>query len=117
MKTFCWVMVLVFVLGAGLTAVSCGDDDDDDDNDDTTEDDNATNGNNNVACNVQSMCDWAVDCGFNPTVADCLDDYDAFADDCADSAGDLSCECACMNQYADCSAAGDCAAECVQTYC
>lgn len=106
-----FVCVMGFVAGAAV--IGCSGDDDDDD--DSAGDDDATDDDAAAGCTQQTLCEYAVGCGYLGSVEQCVSD----AEDCVDLAGETECSCACLNAgYDACSdEAYQCGAACVEAHC
>lgn len=107
-----WTIVLAAACVAPV-ALGCSGDDDDDSGDDTTDDD--VSDDDGGACTQQTLCDYAVQCGYYDSADQCMSDANG---DCADLAAQTECSCACLDASNECdSGSFECGAACVEAHC
>ncbi len=115
MNTPLLFMVFACVTLIALAAIAIGCAGDDDDSDSGDDDDDATGDDDAATCTQQTLCEYAVECGYFGSVEECV----GSAEGCANLAAQTECSCACLNAASEaCSDdAFQCGGACVEANC
>ncbi|MCC6159096.1 MAG: hypothetical protein IT350_13695 [Deltaproteobacteria bacterium] len=115
MKTLSMLLALACAACFAVTAVAIGCAGDDDDDDSAADDDDATGDDDDAGCTQQTLCEYAVECGYFGSVEECV----SASEGCANLAAQTECSCACLDA-ADEACSDDayqCGGACVEANC